>query len=96
MPTDAVSRTANVERNGGQKWVKYGSSRLQLSAVTAMEFNHSRFFYKILTEKKIKKPSPKALKPISSYRRYLDRLKIQIYMYNKHIALIACIFCYIF
>ena len=22
MPRDAVSRTANVERNGGQKWVK--------------------------------------------------------------------------
>ena len=23
MPRDAVSRTANVERNGGHKWVKY-------------------------------------------------------------------------
>ena len=29
MPRDAVSRTANVERNGGHKWVKglYFSSR---------------------------------------------------------------------
>ena len=23
MPRDAVSRTANVERNGGHKWVNY-------------------------------------------------------------------------
>ena len=25
MPRDAVSRTANVERNGGQKWVNHWS-----------------------------------------------------------------------
>jgi len=27
MPRDAVSRTENVERNGGHKWVKEATSR---------------------------------------------------------------------
>ena len=29
MPGDAVSRTANVERNGGHKWVKRVFSRAE-------------------------------------------------------------------
>ena len=29
MPIDAVSRTANVERNGGQKWVKITKSHVR-------------------------------------------------------------------
>ena len=32
MPRDAVSRTANVERNGGHKWVKVVNIDHQLSA----------------------------------------------------------------
>ena len=34
MPRDAVSRTANVERNGGHKWVNvYGKSFWQFDPV---------------------------------------------------------------
>ena len=29
MPTNAVSRTANVDRNGGHKWVKLKAVRLR-------------------------------------------------------------------
>ena len=44
MPRDAVSRTANVERNGGHKWVKFNTLKYlamacsrsdSLSAITA-------------------------------------------------------------
>ena len=31
MPRDAVSRTANVERNGGQKWIAYDIQRIKHS-----------------------------------------------------------------
>ena len=36
MPRDAVSRTANVERNGGHKWVNGSSSYKPLRMVTDM------------------------------------------------------------
>ena len=34
MPRDAVSRTANVERNGGHKWVKILFEVAELSLLT--------------------------------------------------------------
>ena len=40
MPRDAVSRTANVERNGGHKWVK--------RVMTKHEYMHTFIFAVIL------------------------------------------------
>ena len=53
MPRDAVSRTANVERNGGHKWVKALDPfdmqidlHLFLSAKTKIGSNRSRALFR--------------------------------------------------
>ena len=41
MPIDAVSRTANVERNGGHKWVNSTTSPVVPIAVRALGINEA-------------------------------------------------------
>ena len=42
MPRDAVSRTANVERNGGKKWVNSSLGLLLLDLLAVRETGVSR------------------------------------------------------
>ena len=47
MPRDAVSRTANVERNGGHKWVKALLHWAVVIEPLEPLSNHAHFIYEI-------------------------------------------------
>ena len=57
MPRDAVSRTANVERNGGHKWGNVKGKTLTLIYSMQNFFNLEKFFFtfKLITEKPVAK-----------------------------------------